>query len=39
MTDGSNGEDMYSGLLEEILGDSYTPLAWEGFKPALTSYP
>ena len=34
MTNSSNGEDLYSGLLEEILGDTFTPLEWEGFKPA-----
>jgi CubicO group peptidase (beta-lactamase class C family) len=39
MTNSSNGEDMYIGLLEELLEDSYTPLAWEGFKPAVTSHP
>jgi CubicO group peptidase (beta-lactamase class C family) len=33
MTNGSNGEDLYSELLETLLSDSFTPLEWEGFKP------
>jgi CubicO group peptidase (beta-lactamase class C family) len=32
MTNSSNGEDIYSGLLEKVLGDAFTPLQWEGFK-------
>jgi CubicO group peptidase (beta-lactamase class C family) len=32
MTNSSNGEDIYSGLLEEVLRDTFTPLEWEGFK-------
>jgi CubicO group peptidase (beta-lactamase class C family) len=32
MTNSSNGEDIYSGLLEKVLGDTFTPLEWEGFK-------
>ncbi len=32
MTNSSNGEDIYSALLEDILGDTFTPLEWEGFK-------
>jgi CubicO group peptidase (beta-lactamase class C family) len=32
MTNSSNGEDVYSGLLEEVLRDTFTPLEWEGFK-------
>jgi CubicO group peptidase (beta-lactamase class C family) len=32
MTNSSNGEDLYIGLLESLLGDSFTPLEWEGFK-------
>lgn len=32
MTNSSNGEDIYSGLLEKVLLDTFTPLAWEGFK-------
>lgn len=34
MTNSSNGEDIYSGLLENVLGDTFTPLEWEGFKPS-----
>ena len=33
MTNSSNGEDIYGGLLERLLGDTFTPLEWEGFKP------
>jgi hypothetical protein len=32
MTNSANGEDIYSGLLEKVLGDTFTPLEWEGFK-------
>lgn len=32
MANSSNGEDMYSYLLEELLGDTFTPLQWEGFR-------
>jgi len=32
MTNSSNGEDIYSGLLEKVLRDTFTPLEWEGFK-------
>jgi CubicO group peptidase (beta-lactamase class C family) len=32
MTNSSNGEDIYSGLLEQVLLDTFTPLEWEGFK-------
>jgi CubicO group peptidase (beta-lactamase class C family) len=32
MTNSANGEDIYSGLLEKVLGDTFTPLDWEGFK-------
>jgi CubicO group peptidase (beta-lactamase class C family) len=39
MTNSSNGEDIYSGLLEELLGDTFTPLAWEGFKPSANARP
>ncbi len=42
MTNSSNGEDIYSGLLEKLLGDTFTPLEWEGFKPstrALLNHP
>jgi CubicO group peptidase (beta-lactamase class C family) len=34
MTNSSNGEDIYDGLLRTLLGDSFTPLAWENFRPA-----
>jgi CubicO group peptidase (beta-lactamase class C family) len=33
MSNSDNGEDMYSALLESLLGDTFTPLEWEGFKP------
>jgi len=36
MTNSSNGEDIYSRLLEKLLGDTFTPLEWEGFKPSGT---
>jgi CubicO group peptidase (beta-lactamase class C family) len=32
MTNSSNGEDIYSRLLERLLGDTFTPLEWEGFE-------
>ena len=32
MTNSSNGEDVYSGLLENLIRDTFTPLEWEGFK-------
>ncbi len=32
MTNSSNGEDLYSGLLENLIQDTFTPLVWEGFK-------
>jgi hypothetical protein len=32
MTNSSNGEDVYSGLLEKVLRNTFTPLEWEGFK-------
>jgi CubicO group peptidase (beta-lactamase class C family) len=34
MTNSSNGEDLYSGLLENLIRDTFTPLEWEGFKPS-----
>jgi len=34
MTNSSNGEDIYSGLLENLIGDTFTPLEWERFKPS-----
>jgi CubicO group peptidase (beta-lactamase class C family) len=33
MTNSSNGEGIYKELLETLLGDSYTPVEWEGFTP------
>ena len=32
MTNSSNGEDVYSTLLETLIRDIYTPYQWEGFK-------
>ena len=32
MTNSSNGEDIYDALLRAVLGDTFTPLEWEGFK-------
>jgi hypothetical protein len=32
MTNSSNGEDVYSGLLENVLRNTFTPLEWEGFR-------
>jgi hypothetical protein len=32
MTNSSNGEGVCSGLLENVLGHTFTPLEWEGFK-------
>ncbi|HTU33338.1 MAG TPA: serine hydrolase domain-containing protein [Candidatus Acidoferrum sp.] len=34
MTNSSNGEDIYDGLLRTVIRDSFTPLDWEGFRPA-----
>jgi CubicO group peptidase (beta-lactamase class C family) len=31
MTNSSNGEAVYAELIEQILGNKYTPLEWEGF--------
>ena len=39
MSNSSNGEDMYAGLLEEVLRDTFTPLKWEGFKPSTSLSP
>lgn len=35
MTNSSNGEDIYDGLLRAVLTDTFTPLEWEGFKPSI----
>jgi CubicO group peptidase (beta-lactamase class C family) len=37
MTNSANGEDIYGGLLEQVLGDSFTPLEWEGFKASAST--
>jgi len=37
MTNSANGEDIYSGLLDEVLRDTFTPLEWEGFKTSARS--
>jgi CubicO group peptidase (beta-lactamase class C family) len=39
MTNSSNGEDIYSGLLDQVLGDTFTPLEWEGFKTSASASP
>ncbi len=39
MTNSSNGEDIYSGLLEKVLRDTFTPLEWEGFKASISIGP
>lgn len=33
MTNSGNGEGIYKALLETLLGDTYTPIEWEGFTP------
>lgn len=33
MTNSSNGEGIYSGLLKGLLGDTWNPIDWEGFTP------
>lgn len=33
MTNSSNGEGIYAALIEKLLGDRDTPIAWEGFTP------
>jgi len=37
MTNSDNGEDIYSTLLDKVLGDTFTPLEWEGFKAPASS--
>jgi CubicO group peptidase (beta-lactamase class C family) len=39
MTTSANGEDIYNGLLEKAIGDTFTPLEWEGFKAAASVSP
>jgi len=34
MTNSSNGEDIYDRLLRMLIADKFTPLEWEGFRPA-----
>lgn len=33
MTNSGNGEGIYKGLLETLLKNTFTPIAWEGFTP------
>ncbi len=33
MTNSSNGEGIYKELLERIMGNTFTPIEWEGFTP------
>jgi hypothetical protein len=33
MTNSANGEGIYKELLESILGNTFTPIEWEGFTP------
>jgi CubicO group peptidase (beta-lactamase class C family) len=33
MTNSSNGEGMYKSLIESLLGNTFTPIVWEGFTP------
>jgi CubicO group peptidase (beta-lactamase class C family) len=33
MTNSSNGEGIFKELLESLLGNSFTPIKWEGFTP------
>ena len=33
LTNSSNGEGMFKELLESILGDTFTPIEWEGYTP------
>lgn len=39
MTNSANGEDIYSGLLGQVIGDTFTPLEWERFKAAASISP
>jgi hypothetical protein len=33
MTNSGNGEGIYKALLENLLKNTFTPIAWEGFTP------
>jgi CubicO group peptidase (beta-lactamase class C family) len=33
MTNSSNGEGIYKSLIESLLGNTFTPIEWEGFTP------
>jgi CubicO group peptidase (beta-lactamase class C family) len=33
MTNSGNGEGIYKALLETVLGNTFTPIEWEGFTP------
>jgi CubicO group peptidase (beta-lactamase class C family) len=33
LTNSSNGEGVFKELLESLLGNTFTPIAWEGFTP------
>jgi CubicO group peptidase (beta-lactamase class C family) len=37
MTNSSNGESIFKSLLEEIIGDTYTPWEWERYVPYMNS--
>jgi CubicO group peptidase (beta-lactamase class C family) len=39
LTNSSNGEGIYQGLLETLLKDTFTPIEWEGFTPYATPPP
>jgi CubicO group peptidase (beta-lactamase class C family) len=33
MTNSSNGEGIFQQLLEQVIGNTYTPIEWEGYAP------
>jgi CubicO group peptidase (beta-lactamase class C family) len=33
MTNSANGEGIFKAVLESLLGNPYTPIAWEGYEP------
>ena len=37
MTNSENGEDIYSTLLTQLSGDTFTPLEWEDLKAPASS--